>query len=38
YYKLTVDGKELIEIDLINSVFKVDGKDRYAQHRAAIGL
>lgn len=38
YYKLTVDGKEKIEIDLMNAVFKVDGKDRYAEHRAAIGL
>lgn len=38
YYKLVVDGKELIEIDLINTVFKVEGKDRYAQHRAAVGL
>ncbi|KAE9535295.1 phage major tail tube protein [Ursidibacter arcticus] len=38
YYKLSVDGKEIVEIDLINSVFKVDGKDRYAKHRAAIGL
>lgn len=38
YYKMTVDNKEIVEIDLINSVFKVDGKDRYAEHRAAIGL
>jgi P2 family phage contractile tail tube protein len=38
YYKLTVDGKELIEIDLINTVFKVEGEDRYEKHRAAVGL
>lgn len=38
YYKLTVDGKDLMEIDMINSVFKVDGVDRYAELRAAIGL
>lgn len=38
YYKLTIDGKEVIEIDLLNTVFKVDGEDRYAKHRAAIGL
>lgn len=38
YYKMTIDGKEVLEIDLINSVFKVDGKDRYEKHRAAIGL
>lgn len=38
YYKLTIDGTDKIEIDLINAVFKVDGKDRYAKHRAAIGI
>lgn len=38
YYKLTVDDKDLMEIDMINSVFKVDGVDRYAELRAAIGL
>lgn len=38
YYKLTVDGKELIEVDLLNTVYKVNGEDRLAEHRAAIGL
>lgn len=38
YYKLTVDGTELIEIDLINNVYKVNGEDRLEQHRKAIGL
>lgn len=38
YYKLTVDGKEIIEIDVLNMVYKVDGVDLYADHRAAIGL
>lgn len=38
YYKMTIDGKETVEIDLLNSVLKIDGKDRYEKHRAAIGL
>ncbi|WP_295466594.1 phage major tail tube protein [uncultured Pseudomonas sp.] len=38
YYKLTVDGVTVIEIDLLAFVEKVDGKDRLAQQRAALGI
>ncbi|MGP8331975.1 phage major tail tube protein [Serratia sp. CY43514] len=38
YFKLTVDGKELIEVDTVNMVEKVNGVDRLAEHRKAIGL
>lgn len=38
YYKLTVDGQVVIEIDLVNFINKVDGEDMLAAHRAAIGL
>lgn len=38
YYKLIVNGKELIEIDLINDIYMVNGKDRLAEHRKALGL
>ena len=38
YYQLTIDGKEIIEIDITNMVLKVDGVDRLAEHRKAIGL
>lgn len=38
YYKLTVDGNEEIEIDLLGFVFKVNGKDLLEQQRKAIGL
>ncbi|MCU1717433.1 phage major tail tube protein [Pseudomonas sp. 5P_3.1_Bac2] len=38
YYKLSVDGQVLIEIDLLNFVYIVDGNDRLAEHRKAIGL
>lgn len=38
YYKLTMDGEDLIEIDLPNMIEKVGGVDRMAEHRKAIGL
>ena len=38
YYKLSIDGKEVIEIDIPNCIFKVDGVDKYAEHRKNIGL
>jgi len=38
YYKLTVDGEELVEIDLLNFIYKVDGKDLLEEHRKAIGI
>ncbi|MFQ0827111.1 phage major tail tube protein [Serratia fonticola] len=38
YYKLTMDGKVLIEVDTVNMVEIVDGVDRLAEHRRAIGL
>ena len=38
YYKLIENGRDLIEIDLLNSIFIVNGNDRLAEHRAAVGL
>lgn len=38
YYKLTVNGVDEIEIDLLGMVFKVGGVDRLAEQRAAIGV
>jgi len=37
YYKLTVDGEDWIEIDMIGGTFVVFGIDRRAEIRAAIG-
>lgn len=37
YYKLTMDGKELVEIDIANFVEKIDGKDRMEKHRNILG-
>ncbi|MNL38737.1 Phage tail tube protein FII [compost metagenome] len=38
YYKLTIDGNVEVEIDLLNFIFNVNGKDMLAEHRKAIGL
>lgn len=38
YYKLTVAGEEVIEIDTMGMIFKVDGKDLLEEHRKNIGL
>ncbi|MDR5776524.1 MULTISPECIES: phage major tail tube protein [unclassified Caballeronia] len=38
YYKLTINGQELIEIDFINSIEKINGKDLLAALRKAIGI
>jgi uncharacterized protein len=38
YYKLTINGTTIIEIDFINMVEKVDGEDLLASVRNAIGL
>lgn len=37
YYKIAVNGRTEIEIDMLNSVFIVDGVDRYAEIRNALG-
>jgi P2 family phage contractile tail tube protein len=38
YYKLTLNGTVLLEIDPVNLVEMVDGVDRLAETRAALGL
>ena len=38
YYKLTLDGKVLFEIDAINMIENVNGEDRMQQVRAALGI
>ena len=38
YYKLTVDNKEVLEIDLLSFLFKVNGVDMFEAQRKAIGL
>lgn len=38
YYKLTINGEDIIEIDCVNFIEKVNGTDRLADIRKAIGL
>ena len=38
YVKWTVSGRVLVEIDWLNCIYIVDGEDRYAEIRAAMGL
>ncbi|TNL52045.1 phage major tail tube protein [Acinetobacter bereziniae] len=38
YYKLSIDGKAVIEIDIPGIIFKVDGVDMYEKHRQNIGI
>lgn len=38
YYKITVDGAELVEVDALNVIFKVNGEDKLEAHRAALGI
>jgi P2 family phage contractile tail tube protein len=38
YYKLSINGEEAIEIDIINMIEKINGVDLLAKQRAAIGL
>lgn len=38
YYRLEIDGEDVLEIDMVNATFIVNGEDRYADRRAAIGM
>lgn len=38
YLKIELDGKEMLEIDKINMIFKVNGTDLLADLRAAMGM
>lgn len=38
YYKLTIDGADVIEIDIPGMVFIVNGNDRLAERRGNLGL
>lgn len=38
YYKESLNGVVLIEIDLLNQIFLVDGVDRYAELRQLVGI
>lgn len=37
YYKLEVDGQEIVEVDTINNIYKVEGKDILQEYKVSIG-
>ncbi|HDR9032698.1 phage major tail tube protein [Burkholderia vietnamiensis] len=38
YYKLSINGEDIIEIDFVNMIEKINGSDLLAALRTAIGL
>ncbi len=38
YYKKTIDGVDVVEVDVPNYIYKVNGEDVYADVRTALGL
>lgn len=38
YLKIEIDGGEVLEIDQFNYIYRVDGVDVLAEHRAALGM
>lgn len=37
YFKLTIGGVDVFEVDLVNNIYKVKGVDKLANYRANIG-
>ena len=38
YYKEEADGEEIIEVDAMNNIYKVDGEDLLAEYRQNLGI
>lgn len=38
YFKLVVDGEEVLEIDPMNYIYKVNGQNLLEQTRANLGM
>jgi P2 family phage contractile tail tube protein len=37
YYRLEVDGREVVEVDVMNNIYKVEGRDILQNYRANLG-
>ncbi len=37
YYKLEVDGNEVVEVDVLNNIYKVEGEDILQEYKQNIG-
>lgn len=38
YFRLRINGEDLVEIDALNNIYKVAGVDKLAQYRANLGI
>lgn len=38
YFKLEIDGKEILEVDKFNYIFRVNGQDLMSEVRTALGM
>lgn len=38
YYKLEIDGEEIVELDVMNNIYKVGGEDLTAERRQNLGI
>jgi P2 family phage contractile tail tube protein len=38
YCKMVIDGAEIVEVDVLANIYKVDGVDQLAQYRANLGI
>lgn len=38
YYKEEVDGEEIVEVDVLNNIYKVNGVDLLAERRQNLGI
>lgn len=38
YFRLVVDGREILEVDVLANIFKVGGNDLLAQYRQNLGI
>lgn len=38
YYKQEIDGEEIVELDVINNIYKVGGEDLTAERRQNLGI
>lgn len=37
HVKMEIDGKEVLELDIMNNIFKIDGEDKMVEYRTNIG-
>jgi P2 family phage contractile tail tube protein len=38
YFKEEINGEEIIEVDVMNNIYKVDGEDLLAEYRQNLGI